>query len=174
MGQPRIDELTGKAIQKEGRRRLSRLPVIRRTFVHGPINRSRRLPLEDQDLSQPNDTGSLTRRAQLFRLSRGLVARSGVFLSNRYALHCGTENGRGIEGDCVSERVEVGSPPDETSALLMAGMLKEAGAATDERQGDGFGAPDPLYPLPRHVLISESALVEARRLLKYTIGLGSW
>ena len=74
----------------------------------------------------------------------------------------------------MSERVEVGSPPDETSALLMAGMLKEAGAAIDEQQGDGFGAPDPLYALPRHVLISESALVEARRLLKYTIGLGSW
>ena len=74
----------------------------------------------------------------------------------------------------MSERVEVGSPPDETSALPMVGMLKEAGAATDERQGDRFGAPDPLYALPRHVLISESALVEARRLLKYTIGLGSW
>lgn len=74
----------------------------------------------------------------------------------------------------MSERVEVGTPPDETSALPMVGMLKEAGAATDERQGDGFGAPYLLYALPRHVLIFESALVEARRLLKYTIGLGSW
>lgn len=82
LGQPRIDELTGKAIQKEGRRRLSRLLDTRRTFVHGPINRSRRLLLEDQDLFQTNYTGSITCRAQLFRLSRGLVARIGVFLSN--------------------------------------------------------------------------------------------
>jgi hypothetical protein len=75
----------------------------------------------------------------------------------------------------VSDWVEVGSPPDEISALLMAGMSREAGAPTDERQGAGFGTHDPLSALPVDVLVPDDpALTEARRLPEKTTGLGSW
>jgi len=53
----------------------------------------------------------------------------------------------------VSDWIEVGSPPEETSAPLMEGMLREAG-------------------IP--VLVHEPALVEARRLPEDTTGWGSW
>ncbi len=53
----------------------------------------------------------------------------------------------------VSNWAEVGSPPDETSALLMKGMLREAG-------------------IP--VLVPEPALAEARQLPEDTRGVGSW
>jgi hypothetical protein len=53
----------------------------------------------------------------------------------------------------VSDWVEVGSSPDETSASLMEEMLREAGI---------------------RALVPEPALAEARRLPEDTIGLGSW
>jgi hypothetical protein len=75
----------------------------------------------------------------------------------------------------VSDRLEVGSPPDEISALLMAGMSREVGAPTDERQGAGFDTHDPLSALPVDVLVPDDpALTEARRLPEDTSGLGPW
>jgi hypothetical protein len=71
--------------------------------------------------------------------------------------------------------VEVGSPPDEISALLRAGMSREASTPTHERQGAGFGAHDPLSALSVDVLVPDDpALTEARRLPENTIGLSSW
>ena len=95
-------------------------------------------------------------------------------MSNRYTLHCGTENGREIEGGCVSDWVEIGSPPNETSASLMAGMLREANALTDECRGAGFGVPDSLSSVPGDVPVPEPVFAEARRLPEDTTGLGSW
>ena len=75
----------------------------------------------------------------------------------------------------MSDWVEVGSPPDEISALLMAEMSREASTPTDERQGAGFGTYDPLSALSLDVLVSDDpALTEARRLPQNTIGLSSW
>jgi hypothetical protein len=75
----------------------------------------------------------------------------------------------------VIDWAEVGSLPDEISALLMAGMSREAGAPTDERRGAGFGTHDPLSALPADVLVPDDpALTEARRLPEDTSGLGSW
>jgi hypothetical protein len=54
---------------------------------------------------------------------------------------------------CVSDWVEVSSPPDETSASLMEGMLREA-----------------VIP----AFIPEPAIVEAWQLPEDTIGLGLW
>ncbi len=103
-----------------------------------------------------------------------LIACKAVPLSNRYALHCGTENSRGIEGGCVSEWVEVGSPPVETFTLLMAGMLREAGVSTDKRQGAGFVTHAPPSAVTGDVLVPEPALAEARCLPEDKTGLGSW
>jgi len=74
----------------------------------------------------------------------------------------------------VSDWVEVGSPPGEASALLIVGMLREMGAPTDERQGAGFAAHDPLSAVSGDALVPESSLVEAHRLPEDTTGLGSW
>jgi hypothetical protein len=54
---------------------------------------------------------------------------------------------------CLSAWAEVSSPPDETSALLMEGMLREAGIPA---------------------LIPEPTLAGARQLPEDTTGLGSW
>lgn len=74
----------------------------------------------------------------------------------------------------MSDWVEVGLPPGEASALLMARMLRETGAPTDERQGTGFGAHTPLSTVPEDAMVPESAFVEARRLPEGTSGSGSW
>ena len=74
----------------------------------------------------------------------------------------------------MSDWVEVDLPPGETSALLMAGMLRETGAPTDERQGAGFDAHDPLSAVTGDALVPESTLVEARGLPEDTTGLGPW
>lgn len=68
----------------------------------------------------------------------------------------------------VSDWVEVGSPPDETSGLLMERMLREAGILALVRQGICFGNPDSLSAVPG------PALAEARRLPEDTTSLGSW
>ena len=68
----------------------------------------------------------------------------------------------------MSDWVEVGSPPDETSGLLMERILRKAGILTLVRQGTCFGNPDSLSAVP------EPALAEARLLPEDTTGLGSW
>ena len=79
----------------------------------------------------------------------------------------------------MSDKAEVGSPPDETSALLMARVLSEAGAPTDERQDAvfdalAFDALAPLSAVSEVVLVLKPAPAEARRLPEDMIGLDSW
>ncbi len=74
----------------------------------------------------------------------------------------------------MSDWVEVGLPPGESSAMLMAGMLRETGTPTDERQGAGFGTHDPLSAVPGEALVPESSLVQTHRLPEDTTNLGSW
>jgi hypothetical protein len=127
-----------------------------------------------QDLYRTLYPAALLAGLGFFRLSRRLVACGGVSPSNKYALHCGTENGRGIEGGCLSDWAEIGSPPGEISALPMARMLREVEAPTGERQDGAIGAPDPLSAVSGAVLVPEPAPVEARWLPEDTTGLGSW
>ncbi len=74
----------------------------------------------------------------------------------------------------MSEWVEAGSPPVETFALLMAGMLRETGFPTDRRQGAGFATHAPPSAVTGDVLVPEPALAEARCLPEDKTGLGSW
>lgn len=74
----------------------------------------------------------------------------------------------------VSKWVKVGSAANETSALMMEGILREAGITALIQRATGFDAPDFLAAGPRDVLVPEPDLEEARRLLEDTTGLGSW
>ena len=74
----------------------------------------------------------------------------------------------------MGEWVKVGSAPNETSALLMEGVLKDAGIPALVRRGAGFDNPDFLSAGPRGVLVPDPALGESRQLLEDTTGLGSW
>lgn len=74
----------------------------------------------------------------------------------------------------MSDWVKVGSAPNETSALLMEGVLKNVGIPVLIRRGAGFDVPDFLSAGPRDVLVPEPAFEEARQLLEDTTGLGSW
>jgi len=70
--------------------------------------------------------------------------------------------------------VKVDSVPNETSALLMEGVLEDAGIPALVCRGPGFDVPNFLSAGPRSVLVPEPALEEAQQLLEDTIGLGSW
>jgi hypothetical protein len=70
--------------------------------------------------------------------------------------------------------VKVAAAPDETTALLMEGVLKEAGVPALIQRAPGFDAPDFLAAGPRDVLVPGALLEEARRLLEDTTGLGSY
>jgi len=74
----------------------------------------------------------------------------------------------------MSDWVKVGSAPNETSALLMEGVLKDGGIPALILRGSGFDVPDFLSAGPRDVLVPEPAVEEARQLLEDTTGLGSW
>jgi hypothetical protein len=74
----------------------------------------------------------------------------------------------------VSDWVKVGSAPNETSAVLMEGVLKDAGIPVLIRRGYGFNIPDFLSAGPRDALVPETAFEGARQLLEDTTGLGSW
>ncbi len=69
---------------------------------------------------------------------------------------------------------KVAVAPNETSALLMDGLLKDAGIPSLIQRAPGFDVPDFLSSGPRHVLVPGSAVEEARRLLENTTGLGSY
>jgi hypothetical protein len=64
--------------------------------------------------------------------------------------------------------------PNETSALLMDGLLKDAGIPSLIQRAPGFDVPDFLSSGPRDVLVSGTALEEAKRVLEDTMGLGSY
>ena len=69
---------------------------------------------------------------------------------------------------------KVGSAPNESSALLMEGVLRDAGIPALIRRATGFDVPDFLSAGPRDVLVPVPDLEEARQILEDTTGLGSW
>lgn len=74
----------------------------------------------------------------------------------------------------VERWVKVAVAPNETSALLMDGVLKDAGVPALIQRAPGFDVPDFLSSGPRDVLVPGSLLEEARQLLEDTTGLGSY
>jgi hypothetical protein len=70
--------------------------------------------------------------------------------------------------------VKVAVAPNETSALMMEGVLKDAGIPSLIQCTRGFDAPDFLSAGPRDVLVPDSLLGEAKQLLEDTTGLGSY
>jgi hypothetical protein len=75
----------------------------------------------------------------------------------------------------MSERwVKVAAAPDESVALLMEGVLKDAGIPSLIQRARGFDAPDFVSAGPRDVLVPGSLLEEARQILEDTTGLGSY
>jgi predicted esterase len=75
----------------------------------------------------------------------------------------------------MAERwVKVAAAPDESVALLMDGVLKDAGIPSLIQRAAGFDAPDFLAAGPRDVLVPASLAQEARQVLEDTTGLGSY
>ena len=75
----------------------------------------------------------------------------------------------------MAERwVKVAAAPDESVALLMEGVLKDAGIPSLVQRAPGFDAPDFLAAGPRDVLVPETMAEEARQVLGDTTGLGSY
>jgi hypothetical protein len=70
--------------------------------------------------------------------------------------------------------VKVAVAPNETSALMMEGVLNNAGIPSLTQRARGFDAPDFLSAGPRDVLVPDSLLGEARQILEDTTGLGSY
>jgi hypothetical protein len=74
----------------------------------------------------------------------------------------------------VERWVKVAAAPDESVALLMDGVLKEAGIPSLIQRAPGFDAPDFLAAGPRDVLVPGSLVEEAKQVLEDTTGLGSY
>jgi hypothetical protein len=75
----------------------------------------------------------------------------------------------------MAERwVRVAAAPDESVALLMDGVLKDAGIPSLIQRAPGFDAPDFLAAGPRDVLVPGSLVEEAKQVLEDTTGLGSY
>jgi hypothetical protein len=70
--------------------------------------------------------------------------------------------------------VKVAAAPDESVALLMDGLLKDAGIPSLIQRAPGFDAPDFLAAGPRDVLVPGSLVEEAKQVLEDTTGLGSY
>ena len=70
--------------------------------------------------------------------------------------------------------MKVAAAPDESVALLMDGVLKDAGIPSLIQRAAGFDAPDFLAAGPRDVLVPASLVEEARQILEDTTGLGSY
>ena len=70
--------------------------------------------------------------------------------------------------------VRVAAAPDESVALLMNGVLKDAGIPSLIQRAAGFDAPDFLAAGPRDVLVPGSLVEEAKQVLEDTTGLGSY
>lgn len=70
--------------------------------------------------------------------------------------------------------VKVAAAPNETSAMLMEGVLKDAGIPSLVQRAPGFDVPDFLASGPRDVLVPGAFLEEARQVLEDTTGLGSY
>ena len=74
----------------------------------------------------------------------------------------------------VENWIKVAVAPNETLALLMDGVLRDAGVPALIQRAPGFDAPDFLAAGPRDVLVPGSLAGEARRILSDTTGLGSY
>lgn len=70
--------------------------------------------------------------------------------------------------------MKVAAAPDETSALLMEGLLKDADIPSLIQRAPGFDAPDFLSAGPRDVLVPGALVEEAKQVLEDTTGLGSY
>ena len=70
--------------------------------------------------------------------------------------------------------MKVAAAPDESVALLMDGVLKDAGISSLIQRAPGFDGPDFLAAGPRDVLVPGSLVEEARQVLEDTTGLGSY
>ena len=70
--------------------------------------------------------------------------------------------------------VKVAAAPDETDALLMEGVLKDAGIPSLIQRARGFDAPDFLSAGPRDVLVPGALVEEAKQVLEDITGLGSY
>lgn len=70
--------------------------------------------------------------------------------------------------------IKVAAAPNETSALLMEGLLRDAGVPALIQRASGFDVPDFLSSGPRDVLVPGALLEEARQVLEDTTGLGSY
>ncbi len=69
---------------------------------------------------------------------------------------------------------KVAVAPNETDALLMDGVLKDAGIPSLIQRAAGFDAPEFLSAGPRDVLVPGAYLEEAKQVLEDTTGLGSY
>ncbi len=75
----------------------------------------------------------------------------------------------------MAERwVKVAAAPDESVALMMDGVLKDAGIPSLIQRAPGLDAPDFLSAGPRDVLVPGSLVEEAKQVLQDTTGLGSY
>ena len=68
---------------------------------------------------------------------------------------------------------KVGSAPNETMALMMEGLLREADIPVLIQRPTGFDVPDFLAAGPREILVPEINLPEAREIVEDTMGPGS-
>jgi hypothetical protein len=68
--------------------------------------------------------------------------------------------------------VKVAAAPDESVALLMDGVLKDAGIPSLIQRAAGFDVPDFLAAGPRDVLVPGALVEEAKQVLKDTTRLG--
>ena len=64
--------------------------------------------------------------------------------------------------------------PNETLALLMEGLLQDAGVPSLTQRAPGFDVPDFMSAGPRDVLVPGAYLAEARQVLEDTTGFGSY
>jgi hypothetical protein len=74
----------------------------------------------------------------------------------------------------VERWAKVAAALNETIALLMDGVLRDAGIPSLIQRAAGFDAPDFLAAGPRDVLVPDSLLGEAKQILEDTTGLGSY
>ena len=70
--------------------------------------------------------------------------------------------------------MKVAAAPDESLALLMEGVLKDAGIPSLIQRAAGFDAPDFLAAGPRDILVPASLVELAKQILEDTTGLGSY
>ena len=70
--------------------------------------------------------------------------------------------------------MKVAVAPNETSALMMDGVLTNAGIPSLIKRARGFDATDFLSAGPRDVLVPDSLMGEAKQTLEDTTGLGSY